>query len=406
MRPLQASPVGCATGSALGSGTTCESPVTIRNARIAGPIRTPANLMTISVPHTRRSENFPSFRLARPSAEDEFRGLRTGEEAERHERRAEPGRHVQHRLPTSVDALRVAPAPMREPDLPPAIGDRDLAVVQVACERELVHAGPHAVEDVRVVAEQDAEVRGGVRSALGIRAARAVSDGIDPHDLHAPALQLELDRLVAKQVSRREVLQPARGGKWVAGLAEVVVAEHGVRAGAEALKQVTELRLPTRVSEQVARHKDEVGLPLLDPRHGSLDRPRAARGDAEVEVREMRDPQAVELGGQPWKLHVERPEAHPTGLEPPPAEQCRGGGAQAADDAREHHETLEMARARPRPGPKPPLQRARCRQGTRLAAWPSDRELVQDRLHRDDVPPELQLGVLEAGRDPDQLCEV
>src|SRR5687768_8865986 len=81
----------------------------------------------------------------------------------------------------------------------------------------------------------------------------------------------------------------------------------------------------------------------------------------------MRDPQAVELGGQPWKLHVQRPEAHPTGLEPPPAEQRRGRGAQAADDAREHHETLEMARARPRPGPKPPLQTARCRQGAGLA---------------------------------------
>src|SRR4249919_770 len=75
-----------------------------------------------------------------------------------------------------------------------------------------------------------------------------------------------------------------------------------------------------------------------------------------MEVGEVRDTHPVELGCQPRNLHVDRAEPHPAGLEPAPAEQRRGGSAQAADDAREHPETLEMARAQPKPGPKPPLQ--------------------------------------------------
>ena len=88
-----------------------------------------------------------------------------------------------------------------------------------------------------------------------------------------------------------------------------------------------------------------------------------------MEVGEVRDAQAVEFRWESPNGDVERAEPHPTGLEPAPAEQRRGHGAQAADDAREHHETLEMARARPKPGPKPPLQPARCRRKTRLALY-------------------------------------
>src|SRR6476619_878467 len=68
--------------------------------------------------------------------------------------------------------------------------------------------------------------------------------------------------------------------------------------------------------EQVARHADEVGTALLDPLHCALDCPCAARRNTKVEVREVRDAQTVELGGQPGQLDLELSQAHPTRLEP------------------------------------------------------------------------------------------
>ena len=146
------------------------------------------------------------------------------------------------------------------------------------------------------MAEQDAEVRVGVRAALGVGAARAIRDGIDAHELHAPAAQLELDRVVAEQMRGREVFEPARRGERVARVAEVVVSEHGVRAGPEPPQQLTELGLASRMRQQVAGQQDEVGLAFLDPRHRPLDSPPAPGRHAEVEVGEVRDAQAVELG--------------------------------------------------------------------------------------------------------------
>ena len=120
----------------------------------------------------------------------------------------------------------------------------------------------------------------------------------------------------------------------------------------------------------------------------------------------MADAQAVEPGGSPGTATSSvRSRTQPASNQPQP-EQRRGHGAQAADDAREHHETLETARARPKPGPKPPLQPARCRSGAGLAAWPLDGELSLVTGFIETTPPELQLGVLEPGRDADQLREV
>ena len=153
----------------------------------------------------------------------------------------------------------------------------------------------------------------------------------------------------------REVVEPARSGEWVACVAEVVVPQHGVRTRPEAQQELAELLLAARVSEQVARQEDELGLTFLHPGHSALDRSRAAGRHTEMEVREMGDAQAVELGRKPRNLHLERPEPHPTGLEPAPAEQPRGGGAQAADDAREHPENLRdgsgPTKARPETAP-------------------------------------------------------
>jgi hypothetical protein len=65
-------------------------------------------------------------------------------------------------------------------------------------------------------------------------------------------------------------------------------------------EQREQLTLAPRPRQQVARDADEVGLPFRDPLDATLNSAHAARRHAEVEVGEVRDPQAVELGRQPW----------------------------------------------------------------------------------------------------------
>jgi type II secretory pathway pseudopilin PulG len=57
-------------------------------------------------------------------------------------------------------------------------------------------------------------------------------------------------------------------------------------------------------------------LPRHDPVDRALDGARAARGDAEVEVREVGDADTVELGREPGHVQVELPQPHPARFEP------------------------------------------------------------------------------------------
>ena len=117
----------------------------------------------------------------------------------------------------------------------------------------------------------------------------------------------------------------------VAGRGEVVVAEHG-----EAARQAGEQRpqpcLAGAAREQVAADQRQVGLPLLDPVDRALDRRRAARGHAEVEVREVRDPQALELGRQARQRARQRLELDPARLEVSPRQPGRRRGAAEPDE--------------------------------------------------------------------------
>src|SRR5258708_795285 len=110
----------------------------------------------------------------------------------------------------------------------------------------------------------------------------------------------------------------------------------------------------------------------------------------------MRDPQAVELRRQPGQLELDLPQPHPARLEPAPAEPGRRNGPDDGSGAATvgHHA-----------GNPPSVTHADAAPAANLSAW-SDLEPLERRPRIDDMPLELQLGVLEACRDADELREV
>jgi hypothetical protein len=142
------------------------------------------------------------------------------------------------------------------------------------------------------VAEKDAEVRFRVRELAGLSLAAGMSPRIDPHNLDAPAAQLDLDRFVAEQGHAFESgdriwVDPLR--ERVAAVREVVVAEDG-EARRERTKEPREHRRPGAPRDEVARDADEVRAALDDPGQRILDCPPASGGHSEMEVGEMGDP--------------------------------------------------------------------------------------------------------------------
>src|SRR5205823_11333899 len=169
---------------------------------------------------------------------------------------------------------------------------------------------------------------------VGIDAHLAADDepGVEPGDPHAPSAQIEHRSLVAQQRRRLE-LGEIRGARLrVARDREVVVAENGVHRLRQPLHERAQQRLSARMREQVAGEDDEIGPPYGDPLDGGLDRVRAARRNAEVEVGEMRDAEPVELRRQTRQLDLELAQAHPAGLEPPPGESAPEYGSGAAPE--------------------------------------------------------------------------
>src|SRR5207244_6817658 len=119
--------------------------------------------------------------------ETELGGLGPGEEPKWDERRPEARRDVHRRRRPLVERLGVAPAQVREPELPESVRDRDLAVVEVAGEHQAERPLRQAIEDGRNMAQEDPEVGVAVDVAPRLRAPPAVCARIDPDDLDAPA---------------------------------------------------------------------------------------------------------------------------------------------------------------------------------------------------------------------------
>jgi hypothetical protein len=204
-----------------------------------------------------------------------------------------------------------------EPELSAAVRDRDLTVVEMAGEDQVVGVGPEAVEDVREVAQQDSEVGLGIDVPLGPCLAPAVRARVDPDYLHAAAAHLQRPRLVGEQRRRLELRERSRRGERVAAQRVVVVAQHGV-AARKARHEASQLVLRSWPREQVAADADEVGIARRRPLDRALDGLRAARRHTKVEVRKVDDAKPFELGRQPRQADLERPKPNPARLEPAP----------------------------------------------------------------------------------------
>ena len=172
-------------------------------------------------------------------------------------------------------------------------------------------------------------------SSLGLRAAPAERARVDAGDLDAAAAQL--DRRAPRPTSSVAGARSADGGRLrerVAGDGEVVVAEHR-----EAARQPREQRAQLRLARAAARRRSPVmqtsGRAARSPTQSTArsTAARAARGHAEVEVGEVRDPQPVELrrqARQRARRSVSQP--HPAGLEPAPRRARRAAAAAAERD--------------------------------------------------------------------------
>src|SRR4029453_9423842 len=97
------------------------------------------------------TEHTPLPSLSPP--QHELGRLGPREEAERHERRPETRRDVEHPARPAVEPLCVRPLEMREPDLPAAVRHDDLARVEMPRENEVEHARLYPVYHAREVAE-------------------------------------------------------------------------------------------------------------------------------------------------------------------------------------------------------------------------------------------------------------
>ena len=94
-----------------------------------------------------------------------------------------------------------------------------------------------------------------------------------------------------------------------------------------------ERRLSAPVREQIACDRDEVGIALLRPAQSALEGEPVQRELAEVEVGQVEDPQAVELGWEPGERELELGELDPLGLEGRPGER-RSRDAGGRDERR------------------------------------------------------------------------
>jgi hypothetical protein len=222
---------------------------------------------------------------------------------------------VEHAPGPLVEAFDVRPANVREAKPPAREGNADLARVEMACKDQVEDARFEPVDHLREVAEEDAKVGLGIGQALRLRASGAPGTRVDADDLHLAATKLDRLGFVGKEVRRAQVGGLADLGERILADPEVVVSENGV-AGGEPCEQLAKKPLTASTRQEIAADQSQVGLPLLDPIHGTLDCTDASRRRTEVEVREMCDPNPIQLGRQPSERHVLFDQPDPARFEP------------------------------------------------------------------------------------------
>src|SRR6266498_5557688 len=95
----------------------------------------------------------------------------------------------------------------------------------------------------------------------------------------------------------REVVEAGAPREGISAVLDVVVAEHGVAAIAQPLQELAQDSLASRMRDEIPADADQVRVALHSPLHGGLDRAPPPRRESEVEVREVGDPQPLELAG-------------------------------------------------------------------------------------------------------------
>ena len=159
-------------------------------------------------------------------------------------------------------------------------------------ERILFYTG--RVHRIGEVDEQDAEIGSGV----GKRPVRlAEAPRVAPGDLHHPAPDLEGARCVLQQLAGLHLAQVRGTAERIARGRHVVVSEDHEDPGArpeprELTPQRAHAALP---ADEVAGDRDEVERLRRCPVHGFPQSAAVQRDRAEVEVRDVQDPEAVEL---------------------------------------------------------------------------------------------------------------
>src|SRR5262245_42462096 len=230
---------------------------------------------------------------------------------------------------------------MREPQ--PAARKRhdDLARVEVPGEDQVEGALGNSPHDAREVAEEDAEVGRRVGELTGARFVDRVAARIDSDDLDTASAQLTLGRGVEEDGNAVEpfelvAVDPLR--ERIPAVGEVVVPEDD-DASRELFEQPFEQRQPVPPRDEVAGEEDELRPSLGDPGDRLLGGTPPPSNDAQVEVGEVRDPDAVELFGNAFELHLEHALANPSGLEPAPHERPESGGDESPEDHGDHGST-------------------------------------------------------------------
>ena len=304
------------------------------------------------------------------------------------EGRADARRHVQRRRAVAVEAFHVSRTEVREAQAASRERHDDLTGVEVPGEDQVERALGNAPHDAREMTEEDAEVGGRVGALSRAGLVARVGPWIDSDDLDAATANLDLGRLVEEERDAFEPVElvpvdPLR--ERIAAVREVVVAEDDDAARAAVASSRSSSGSPSRRETRSPVRKTSSGLRSTTQATASSAARRPRAGDTEMEIREVRYADAVELPRCAFELHLENPLAEPPRLEPPPREGAERDDPRRHDDPGQHRPRLN--------------RRPRC-EGL------SDAELLDHRLDRDDVPLELELGVVEPGGDADELREV
>jgi hypothetical protein len=200
---------------------------------------------------------------------------------------------VEDRIAEPVHAGELASARVRECQPTARIREHDLASVEMSCEDESKGACRQPANDAREVTEKDAQVRRGIGQPLGLGAASPVAPGVDADELNTAATNLHHHGLVLEQTRIAEVVELHSGREGIARDGDVVVSEDDERP-AELVEELAQQSLAAWVREEIASHTNQLGIPSGDPLGRAAAGELSPSGSAEMEVGEVRDPDAVE----------------------------------------------------------------------------------------------------------------